>query len=201
MCSKSGGRYAIVVWDEPARNAYIGLLNRAAGPVFNAPPPPPDSPGAFRFAQPGRSNGWFVLAASPMSRWRACRWFSIAVRWRIICASPSIPRSGLKAKLNALRAEDRARFEALVREGAKDHMDEGRLRLPATVLAPAVALKRERLTTTCGGTGRRPLSHVRRVSSGTFSRDANSSWRRSAACRSSRRTFIAPARCHRVTAR
>jgi hypothetical protein len=43
-------------------------------------------------------------------------------------------RSALKTKVNALRAQDRARFEALVREGAKDHMDEGRLRLPATVL-------------------------------------------------------------------
>ena len=43
-------------------------------------------------------------------------------------------RSGLKAKLNALSAEDSARFEALVREGAKDHMDKGRLRLRATVL-------------------------------------------------------------------
>jgi hypothetical protein len=36
--------------------------------------------------------------------------------------------------VNALRAEDRARFEALVHEGAKNHMDEGRLRLPATAL-------------------------------------------------------------------
>ncbi|HEU5258148.1 MAG TPA: hypothetical protein VFU28_19315, partial [Vicinamibacterales bacterium] len=43
-------------------------------------------------------------------------------------------RSGLKANLNALSAEDNARLEALLREGAKDHIDEGRLRLPATVL-------------------------------------------------------------------
>src|SRR5678810_388875 len=50
---KPGGRYAVVVWDEPAKSPYIALLSRAAGPVLNAPPPPPDSPGAFRFAQPG----------------------------------------------------------------------------------------------------------------------------------------------------
>ena len=43
-------------------------------------------------------------------------------------------RSGLKAKLDALSAEDRARFEALLREGAQEHMDESRLRLRATVL-------------------------------------------------------------------
>jgi enediyne biosynthesis protein CalE5 len=131
---KSGGRYAIVVWDEPAKNPYFGVLNRAAGPVLNAPPPPPDSPGAFRFAQPGalerlvRAGGFTDVQVASLPMVFDCG--SVENYLRIALDL----RSGLKAKLNALSGEDRARFEALVREGAKDHMNEGQLRLRATVL-------------------------------------------------------------------
>jgi len=131
---KSGGRYAIVVWDEPAKNPYLGVLNRAAGPVLNAPPPPPDSPGAFRFAQPGalerlvRAGGFTDLQVESLPM--VFDFGSVESYLRIALDL----RSGLKAKLNALSGEDRARFEALVREGAKDHMNEGQLRLRATVL-------------------------------------------------------------------
>jgi SAM-dependent methyltransferase len=131
---KPGGRYAIVVWDEPAKSPYIALLNRAAGLVFNAPSPPPDSPGAFRFAQPGaldrlvRAGGFTDVQVESLPMIFDCG--SVENYLRIALDL----RSGLKTKLNALTAEDRARFEARVREAAADHMDEGRLRLRATIL-------------------------------------------------------------------
>jgi len=50
---RPGGRAAVAVWDEPARNPFFTTI---FGPILyatNAPPPSPTAPGPFRLSPPG----------------------------------------------------------------------------------------------------------------------------------------------------
>jgi SAM-dependent methyltransferase len=46
-----GGRFAFAVWGPPAANAWVTLVRDVVAEVVNVPPPEPDAPGPFRYAQ------------------------------------------------------------------------------------------------------------------------------------------------------
>src|SRR5512139_2173868 len=50
---RPGGRIAVVVWDEPAKNAFFTTMFGAIGQFVSMPAPSPTAPGPFRLAAPG----------------------------------------------------------------------------------------------------------------------------------------------------
>ncbi len=51
---KPGGYVAFVVWAAPDRNPFFNVITDALSRYIESPPPDPDEPGAFRFAEPGK---------------------------------------------------------------------------------------------------------------------------------------------------
>ena len=51
---KPGGRFAATVWDIPEKNFWVTATMGTIMRNMNIPPPPPDTPGMFRCAKPGR---------------------------------------------------------------------------------------------------------------------------------------------------
>jgi len=53
---KPGGRLAVAVWAGPELNPFITIMAMTVIEKLNLPKPPPDTPGIFRFAQPGLTS-------------------------------------------------------------------------------------------------------------------------------------------------
>lgn len=51
---KPGSRFAATVWDIPEKNFWVTATMGTIMRNMNIPPPPPDTPGMFRCAKPGR---------------------------------------------------------------------------------------------------------------------------------------------------
>ncbi len=51
---RPGGRIALAVWDEPARNPWATIPGRAMVELGHSAPPDPNAPGMFALAAPGR---------------------------------------------------------------------------------------------------------------------------------------------------
>ncbi|MEP6707560.1 MAG: class I SAM-dependent methyltransferase [Pyrinomonadaceae bacterium] len=51
---KPGGYVAFVVWAAPDRNPFFHVITDAVSRYIESPPPDPDAPGAFRFAEWGK---------------------------------------------------------------------------------------------------------------------------------------------------
>lgn len=51
---RPGGRAAVAVWAESARNPWVSNVGRAALRLGHVDPPDPEAPGPFRLAEPGR---------------------------------------------------------------------------------------------------------------------------------------------------
>lgn len=64
---KPGARFALAVWGDPARNAFLDTMFGAIGEVVGGAPPDPRAPGPYRFASPGeleavlRAGGFTAL--------------------------------------------------------------------------------------------------------------------------------------------
>jgi ubiquinone/menaquinone biosynthesis C-methylase UbiE len=50
---RPGARFALAVWDEPAKNPFFTSLSAVLAQFVPAPPPDPNAPGVFRLAPPG----------------------------------------------------------------------------------------------------------------------------------------------------
>jgi len=50
---RSGGHLGMSVWGEPAKNVWLSSAGRLVGEMLMLPPPDPEAPGVFRFAEPG----------------------------------------------------------------------------------------------------------------------------------------------------
>jgi SAM-dependent methyltransferase len=51
---RPGGRVTLAVWDVGERNPWASLMQARLGPLAGVPPPGPDDPSMFRFADPAR---------------------------------------------------------------------------------------------------------------------------------------------------
>lgn len=49
-----GRRLAVSVWGPPPKNPWLTSVMEPINTILNLPPPPPDAPGIFRYAAPGR---------------------------------------------------------------------------------------------------------------------------------------------------
>jgi SAM-dependent methyltransferase len=131
---KPGGRFAFVLWDEPAKSPFLTVAGRSLAQLFPAQPPDPNAPGAFRFSQPGaldailRAGGFtdFSIESRPMTL--ECG--SIAEYWQLF----TDVAAGVKAKVASLAEPDAARLRELVETAAGPYVEGGRVRLEATSL-------------------------------------------------------------------
>jgi hypothetical protein len=131
---KSGGRCAVAVWDEPARNPFITVGGQAVAEFFPATPPDPSSPGAFRFAQASvladvlRTAGFRDVSVE--SRPMTIEFDTADDYWQVF----SDLAAGIRARVASMTDADRVRLRTVVRESAQAHVQDGRLRLIATPL-------------------------------------------------------------------
>jgi SAM-dependent methyltransferase len=130
---KPGGRFAIVVWDEPAKNQFASVVGRAAGEVFRAPPPPPNAPQAFRFQRSDLETLLHSAGLRDIAIESRAMFFDYVSVQEYLEITTDLA-GALKAKLETLAPTDLERFTALVHANAAPYLSQGKLRLPATPL-------------------------------------------------------------------
>jgi SAM-dependent methyltransferase len=131
---RQGGRLAVAVWDDPAKSSFLTLAGLAVGRYFPPTPPDPKTPGAFRFSKAADLEAVIAEAGfsevSLESVGMLIEYESVATYWEDFTDMAA----GIKEKVGALAAHDRAELERLVAEAAEPHVVNGRLRLTATPL-------------------------------------------------------------------
>jgi ubiquinone/menaquinone biosynthesis C-methylase UbiE len=131
---KPGGRFAVAVWDEPARNSFFTALGGVLSRFVDLPPPDPKVPGVFRLAGPGaldvvlRAGGFddVRVEALPLT----FVYDSLEQYWD----NQSAIAAPLKAAIDTMSPDDVVRLKAAVFEGLAPHLDGGQVRLTATPL-------------------------------------------------------------------
>lgn len=137
---RPGGRFAVAVWDEPARNPFFTSIGKPLAAFVPMPPPDPTVPGVFRLAPPGelervlRAGGFtdVTVEARPM----AMEYASFDEYWQVQTdlAAP------LRAAIATLAAGDVDRLKAAIQEALAPHLlDGGGIRLAATPLTASGA--------------------------------------------------------------
>ena len=130
-----GGRIAVVVWDEPAKNPFFTAIRGPAERFLALQPPAPDGPGPFRLASPAVLRTLLEEAG-----FTAVRVETLPLLFEFSSVSEYVQLLtdfAWKSKVAALSAEERARFHDAVAEAARPFWDGGRLRLLATSLCAA----------------------------------------------------------------
>ena len=134
--TKPRGRCTFAVWTEPASNPMFTLVTDVLARFLPAPPPePPDTPGPFRFAEPGRLASLLREAGAVDVSERALRFtmdapISFDEFWEMRKETSQPLRTRLR-ELSAERAND---FVADFRRAAAPYFDGKRMRMPAVVL-------------------------------------------------------------------
>ncbi|MBI1798432.1 MAG: methyltransferase domain-containing protein, partial [Candidatus Eisenbacteria bacterium] len=131
---KSGGRFALAVWDVPAKNPFFTSLGDVIAKFVSTSPPDPKAPGVFRLAPPGELEG--VL--------RAAGFREIMVEPRPMTLSYASPQeywqiqtdlaAPLKAAIATLGPDDLARLKAAVLEAIAPHVLAGGVRFNSVPL-------------------------------------------------------------------
>jgi SAM-dependent methyltransferase len=128
---KPGGRFAVVVWDEPAKNQFSSVIGRAAAEVLKAPPPAPNAPQAFRFERAQLADLMREAAAVDLTIDSRPMFFDYENVENYLEITTDLA-GALKAKLATLTHDDLERFKTLVRANAAPYVSGDRLRLLAT---------------------------------------------------------------------
>ena len=131
---KPGGRFAVVVWDVPAKNPFFTSIASVLGEFVPMPPPDPTAPGVFRLAPPGElqrvlaAGGFSAVAVEP--RPITLTYASLEEYWTIQTelAAP------LRTAIATLKTDDVARLKARVFDALKPHTDGTSVKLAAVPL-------------------------------------------------------------------
>ena len=131
---KPGARFALAVWDVPAKNPFFTSITAVLAEFVPMPPPDPAAPGVFRLAPPGelervlRAAGFADVSVEP--RPLVLSYSSLAKYWEIQTdlAAP------LKAAMSALSPEDLGRLKARVFEAIAPHVEGGVVKFAAVPL-------------------------------------------------------------------
>jgi ubiquinone/menaquinone biosynthesis C-methylase UbiE len=130
---KPGGRFGIVVWDEPSLNPFSMVLVGVVSTFIALPPlPGADAPGPFRFAAAKalesvlQSGGFSTFTIE--SRTMMFDFSSIEAYLQIVSEV-----AGWTRQLQALSADDQFRLRQAVAEAAGPYCVDGRVRLGSAV--------------------------------------------------------------------
>jgi len=132
---KPGGRIALAVWYFAQRNPFHYILSRVVERYVDSPPPAPDAPDAFRYAEPGKLLAIVSEAgASAISE----RVFQFTIR-----ASVSLEQfwtlrtelsEQLRSKLAKISQEQMAEVKRETIEALRAYSDDQAVSMPAEVL-------------------------------------------------------------------
>ena len=130
-----GGRFGVVVWDDPAKSPYFSVITDVAVKEIGFRPPAPGGPGPFRFAD---ADGLAALMRE--GGFSDVRVESCPCEFR--CASADeycrmVGELAWKARMAELSSEQRARFQKRVDEASRRFASGGELHLIATSLCVA----------------------------------------------------------------
>jgi len=134
---KPGGRFAVTVWDEPAKNPFFTAAIEPVGRFITLPGPDPKSPGSFGLAVAGKLAG--VLRAGGLSDFTVesrpfkVTFESVDQHWQIF--SDMAPP--LKAAAQTLPEGDLRRLKEAIAEALGPFVEGGRVFLTATPLCAA----------------------------------------------------------------
>jgi len=128
---KPGGRLAVMVWDEASKSPFFTVMNGPVREILQAPPPPPDAPGAFRLSGPGElaatiaAGGFDRIATEGLEMINE---YASVEEYRAQLAdfAPLLVQA-----IARMTDEQRTRLDAEVRRGAAEYMNDGMLRLPS----------------------------------------------------------------------
>lgn len=131
---KPGGRFALAVWDVPAKNGQFTAFTSVLAEIAPPPPPDPKAPGLFRLAAPGELDS--LLGGAGFAEFtvesRGGEWqFSSPENYWEIMTELAAP---LKAAAATLPVETLAKLKAGVIEGLRARHGSGPLKVLATPL-------------------------------------------------------------------
>ncbi len=131
---KPGGRFAVAVWDEAAKNPFFTTIAGALAKVAPMPPPEPRAPGPFRLSAPGelatvlRGGGFTDVQVESLAL--TFRFESPEAYWEV----QSELAAPIKAAMASLSAADVAKLRAAVIETATANVVDGEVQFAATAL-------------------------------------------------------------------
>jgi SAM-dependent methyltransferase len=131
---RPGGRVALCVWDEPARNPFFTAIGQLAAKYVAMPPPDPTAPGVFRLAPPGALAALLTGAGLREVRVESVpltfRYASPAEYWDV----QSQLAAPIKTAIATLPVETVAELKAAVLALADANTVDGEVRFAATPL-------------------------------------------------------------------
>jgi SAM-dependent methyltransferase len=132
---KPGGRIAMAVWHFAERNPFHYSVSQVVGRYIDSPPPAPDSPDAFRFADPGKlltvlSNAGATATSERLLRFTIRASISVEDFWTL----RSEMSEKLRAKLATLSKEQMAELKREVLEALGAYSANRSMSFPAEVL-------------------------------------------------------------------
>ncbi len=133
--TKPRGRWTGVVWSGPASNPMFTVVTEALDRYVPGPPEPPDAPGAFRFAEPGRLAALLRQAGALEVAEQVVR-FSLEapLSFEEFWAMRSEISDSLRAKLCQLLPDRSKALVTDIREAARQYFPDGSMCLPAEVI-------------------------------------------------------------------
>jgi enediyne biosynthesis protein CalE5 len=139
---RSGARFALAVWDEPARNPFFTILTGVLGRFMEVPPFDPTVPGPYRLSPPGElatvlaAGGFADIEVTP----HPMTWTypSLEMYWEIQTDIAAPLRAALQ-RIGAADPADLPKVKAAVLEALAPFTRDGIVRLPATALRARAA--------------------------------------------------------------
>jgi ubiquinone/menaquinone biosynthesis C-methylase UbiE len=131
---KPHGRFGIVVWDGPALNPFSMLILGVISKFMALPPlPEPTAPGPFRFGAVGTLESVVRAAgfANPAIESHAMTFEFESVDEYIDVVTDV---TGWRRRMEVLSADDLSNFKLALTQTVQPHIQDGRVRLMATVL-------------------------------------------------------------------
>jgi ubiquinone/menaquinone biosynthesis C-methylase UbiE len=131
---KPGRKLALAVWHFAERNPFFHVLSQVLEQYVDSPPPAPDAPDAFRFAQSGKlvrvlSEAGAIAVSERLVRFNIGAPISVEDFWTLRCELSETLR-GKIAKLTEAQLME-AKRQAI--EGVRKYSSDGAMSFPAEV--------------------------------------------------------------------
>jgi ubiquinone/menaquinone biosynthesis C-methylase UbiE len=132
---KPGRKLALAVWRFAESNPFFNVLSRVMEQYVASPPPAPDAPDAFRFAQSGKLAG-VLSEAGAMAACERLLQFDILAPisgedfWTLRCELSDT----LRGKIAKLSKEQLAEVKRKALEGVREYFSDRGMRFPAEIL-------------------------------------------------------------------
>ena len=129
---KPGGRLCFAVWATSERNPFFTILPSILKRYVSISPTPPDAPGAFRFAEPGKLAGLLDVAGATQIHERVLTFdIEAEVRPEEFWTLRSELSDALRAKVKQLSAVQIAQVKADLEKEGRAYFKERRMSFPA----------------------------------------------------------------------